>query len=190
MTPHPQAIDLTTKPTIVGARVVLRPVSVDDVPGLMDMLADADSNRLTGTHAEFTEEQARRWYGSRGEQADRLDLAIIEQATGEYAGEVVLNDLDRENRSIGFRIGLRPGFQDRGLGSEATRLIVAHAFEVLGLHRVALEVYTFNPRAQHVYERAGFRVEGTKRDALRWDGTWVDAIEMAILSTDPRPGTD
>src|SRR5688572_7905767 len=148
---------------------MLRPVSVDDVPGLMDRLADKESGRLTGTHAEFDEATARRWYTTRGEQTDRLDLAIVERATGEYAGEVVLNDLDRDNRSCGFRIGLRPGFQDRGLGSEATRLIVAHAFDVLGLHRVALEVYTFNPRAQHVYERAGFRVEGTKRDALRWD---------------------
>ena len=188
MTTQPQAFDLATKPTIVGERVILRPVSVDDVPGLMDLLADADGNRLTGTHAEFTEEQARRWYGSRGEQDDRLDLAIVERTSGEYAGEVVLNDLDRGNRSIGFRIGLRRGFQDRGLGSEATRLLVDHAFDVLGLHRIALEVYTFNPRAQHVYERAGFRVEGTKRDALLWDGQWVDAVEMAILSTDPRPG--
>ena len=153
----------------------------------MDMLADPDSNRLTGTHAEFTAEQARRWYGSRGEQDDRLDLAIVERATGEYAGEVVLNDLDRDNRSIGFRIGLRKAFQDRGLGSEATRLIVDYAFETLGVHRVELEVYAFNPRARRVYERAGFVHEGTKRHALRWDGEWIDAELMSMLATDPRP---
>src|SRR5215218_8276710 len=181
-------IDLATKPTLTGQRVTLRPVSADDAPGLMDMLADRDASRLTGTHAEFDEETARRWYASRGEQDDRLDLAIVERATGQYAGEVVLNELDRDNRSIGFRIGLRPGFTDRGLGSEATRLVVDYALDVLGLHRVALEVYASNPRARHVYERAGFVYEGTKRDALLWDGEWVDAIEMAVLSTDPRPG--
>ncbi len=180
-------IDLRTKPTLTGERVILRPVSEDDVAGLMDLLADPEGNRLTGTHAEFTEEQAGRWYATRGEQDDRLDLAVVERSTGEYAGEVVLNDLDPDNRSIGFRIGLRSAFQGRGLGSEATRLIVDHAFDVLGLHRIALEVYAFNPRARHVYERAGFVVEGTRRDALLWDGAWVDAIEMAILATDPRP---
>ena len=79
------------------------------MPGLMDMLADPESGRLTGTHAEFDEATARRWYASRGEQDDRLDLAIVERATGEYAGEVVLNELDRDNRTCGFRIGLRPG---------------------------------------------------------------------------------
>ena len=185
--PAPPSIDLASKPTIEGERVILRPVSVDDVPGLMDLLADPEGNRLTGTHAEFTEEQARRWYATRGAQPDRLDLAIVERSSGEYAGEVVLNDLDRDNRSVGFRIGLRSAFQDRGLGSEATRLIVEHAFGI-GLHRVQLEVYAFNPRAQHVYQRAGFVVEGRRRDALLWDGGWVDAITMSVLSTDPRPG--
>ena len=180
-------IDLRTKPTIEGERVTLRPVSEDDVAGLMDLLADPEGNRLTGTHAEFDEATARRWYASRGDQDDRLDLAIVERATGEYAGEVVLNDLDPANRSCGFRIGLRRAFQDRGLGSEATRLIVEYAFDVLALHRVELEVYAFNPRARRVYERAGFVVEGTRRDALLWDGEWVDAITMSILSTDPRP---
>ena len=99
----------------------------------------------------------------------------------------MLNDLDRDNRSIGFRIGLRPAYQGRGLGSEATRLVVDYAFDALDMHRIELEVYAFNPRARHVYERAGFTLEGTKRDALSWDGEWVDAHIMSILVTDPRP---
>jgi RimJ/RimL family protein N-acetyltransferase len=181
------SIDMRTKPTLNGRRVLLRPVSIDDVPGLLDMLADREGNRLTGTHAEFDDETARSWYATRGEQDDRLDLAIVELATGEYAGEVVLNDLDRGNLAVGFRIALRASFQDRGLGSEATRLLIDYAFDSLGLHRIGLEVYAFNPRARHVYERAGFVYEGTRRDALLWDGEWYDAIEMAILATDPRP---
>ena len=179
-------IDFATKPTIEGERVILRPVSEDDVAGLMDLLHDPVSASLTGTHTEFDEATARRWYATRGEQTDRLDHAIEERATGAYAGEVVLNDLDRDNRCCGFRIGLRPGFTDRGLGGEATRLILDYAFGVAGLHRVELEVYAHNPRARHVYERCGFVLEGTRRDALRWDGAWIDAHTMAVLSTDPR----
>ena len=49
------------------------------------------------------------------------------------------------------------------------------------LHRVELELYAFNPRAQHVYARAGFRVEGRRRDAFVFDGERVDAIMMAVL---------
>jgi RimJ/RimL family protein N-acetyltransferase len=189
MTDSLPPIDLSGKPTLTGQRVVLRPVTVDDVPGLLDMIADTESNRLTGTHGPSIDpERARQWYATRGEQDDRLDLAVVDLATGEYAGEAVLNELDPDNRSCNFRIGLRPSFQGRGLGSEATRLIVDYALDVAGLHRVSLEVYAFNPRARRAYEKAGFVYEGTLRDALLWEGEWSDAIVMSILATDPRPG--
>lgn len=181
-------IDMSVKPTLTGERVILRPVSTDDVPGLLDLIGDEESGRLTGSHGiEPDPVMAHDWYASRGATDDRLDLAVVERASGEYAGEVVLNDLDSENRSCNFRIGLRPGFQNRGLGLEATRLIVGYALDVLKLHRVSLEVYAFNPRARRVYEKAGFVAEGTLRDALLWDGEWTDAIVMSILETDPRP---
>ncbi len=64
------------------------------------------------------------------------------------------------------------------------RLVVRHAFETERLHRVALEVYAFNPRARRVYEKVGFVVEGTMRDALRFDDGWVDAHLMAIIVDD------
>jgi RimJ/RimL family protein N-acetyltransferase len=175
-------VDFAAKPTLAGERILLRPVSVQDVPGLRELVEDPDTRRLTGTHAVFDEARLRRWYGSRGDHHDRLDLAVVEQATGEYAGEVVLNGLDPDNLSCSFRIGLRPGCRGRGLDTEATSLIIGYALRTVGLHRVWLEVYAFNPRAQAVYERVGFRVEGTLRDALRWDGAYVDAIAMAVLA--------
>lgn len=181
-------IDMRTKPTLVGERTILRPVSAEDADGLLDLVSDAEGNRLTGTHGlDLSHESARAWYATRGDQDDRLDLAVVDRVTGEYAGEVVLNELDRDNRSCNFRIALRAAFRDRGLGSEATRLVLDHAFGI-GLHRIGLEVYAFNPRARRVYERAGFVHEGARRDALLWEGEWTDAIAMSILETDPRPG--
>jgi RimJ/RimL family protein N-acetyltransferase len=179
-------IDFSAKPTLVGERAVLRPVCVDDVPALVDLVSDPVGQRLTGSRASFTEAALHAWYASRGAQPDRLDLAVVDLTTGEYAGEAVLNDLDADNRSCSFRIALRAGFRDRGLGSEATRLIVGYAFDTVGLHRVSLEVYAFNPRAQAVYERAGFVREGVLRDALRWDDEYVDAIVMSILAPEWR----
>jgi RimJ/RimL family protein N-acetyltransferase len=180
MTTEP--LTLAAKPTLTGDKVLLRPVTVADAAALLALGRDAENRRLTGTHATFTVERLTTWYGTRGERTDRLDLAVVERATGDVIGEVVLNDLDPDNRSCGFRIGLtRPG---RGYGTEATRLVLAHAFGTVGLHRVALEVYAFNPRAQRVYEKVGFVREGTLRDALLWAGEWVDSHVMAVLATD------
>ena len=151
--------------------------------GAWAALQDAEVRRLTGTHASFTEETIRTWLASLGARDDRADWAIIRVSDGEYLGEVVLNDLDDDNRSAGFRIALGSSrWFGQGYGTEATRAVLAHAFGTGGLHRVELEVFAFNPRALRAYEKAGFVVEGRRRDALLWDGEWVDAIVMGCLS--------
>ncbi|MBD0708991.1 MULTISPECIES: GNAT family N-acetyltransferase [unclassified Streptomyces] len=170
------------KPTLTGDLVVLRPPAEDDVAALSPMFQDPETARLTGMHTVFGEAALRRWYGSRGEQDDRLDLVVVERATGAVVGEVVLNEWDEPNESCAFRICFTPAGTGRGLGTEATRLILGHAFEGLGLHRVWLEVYAFNPRARHIYEKAGFRAEGVLRGALLWAGERVDATVMSILA--------
>lgn len=183
ITAVPAEISFADKPTLTGDLVVLRPVCVADAPALAAAALDPDVNRLTGTHTKFSLEELKRWYGSRAEHDDRLDLAIVECATGKTVGEVVLNNLNVHNRSCGFRTTLfGRRFFGRGLGTEASRMILAHAFETVGLHRIALEVYAFNPRARHVYEKIGFIHEGTQRQALRWQGDWIDAHIMAIVA--------
>ena len=77
--------------------------------------------------------------------------------------------------------------RNRGLGTEATRLIVGYGFERLGLHRISLEVYAFNPRARRAYEKAGFQVEGVLRQSFRYEDQWIDAIAMSILAPEWPP---
>ncbi|MFI6819336.1 GNAT family N-acetyltransferase [Micromonospora sp. NPDC050187] len=171
------------KPTLAGDRVLLRPFLADDLPALRTALADPEVIRLTGSAGvEHDEEHLRRWYASRNAQTDRLDLAVVDRATGACVGEVVLNQWDAHNRSCNLRILIDAAGRDRGLGTEAVRLVVGHGFERLGLHRISLEVYHLNPRARRVYEKVGFVAEGVLRDALRDGNRWVDATVMSILA--------
>lgn len=174
--------DFSHKPTLTGDLVVLRPVTADDVPALLPLFEDEEITRLTGCHTHFDEPALRKWYGSRGAQDDRLDLAVVERATGRVVGEVVLNEWDEDNESCSFRVVFVPDAVGRGLGTEATRLIVDHGFEALGLYRIHLEVYAFNPRARRAYEKAGFTAEGVLRGALLWEGERVDATVMSVLA--------
>lgn len=175
------------KPVLAGESVVLRPVIADDAVDMLEVLADGDVLRLTGSHGTLTPddlEPMREWYGSRAGHEDRLDLAVVDRATGRYVGEVVLNELDVNNNSCSFRIALGAVGQDRGLGTEATRLVLRYAFERVGLHRISLEVYAFNPRARRVYEKVGFKPEGVLREALLWEGQHFDAHVMSILASE------
>ena len=184
-----QAPDFSVKPTITGDKVVLRPFAEDDFPGMLEVLRDPETLKLTGTvhdDAELAslagEKSFHDWYASRNDQPDRLDLAVIDGARGGCVGEAVLNEWDPGNHSCSFRIAVGPAGRGRGLGTEATRLIVGYGFERLRMHRISLEVYSFNPRARRVYERAGFRAEGVLRESLRYGGQWIDATVMSILA--------
>lgn len=73
-----------------------------------------------------------------------------------------------------------------GYGTEATRLVINYALDTVGLHRISLTVFAFNPRAQRVYEKCGFQREGVRREVLRWNHAWYDEICMSILNSDPR----
>ena len=63
----------------------------------------------------------------------------------------------------------RPGTA-AALGTEATRLLVAHGLGTVGLRTITLSVLATNRRAQRAYDKAGFFPTGE-----RWedDATWV-----------------
>ena len=146
------------KPLLKGELVSLRPVSVDDAAAMWEMVNDPEGSDLTDTTTTFTFEQICDWCATREDQYERLDLAIIENVTGAYAGEVVLNEYDAASNVANFRIALRgPAWYGRGLGTEATRLIVDHGLHTIGLSRITLGVLARNPRAMRAYEKAGFR---------------------------------
>lgn len=91
---------------------------------------------------------------------DRRDFLLVDPA-GRLAGECVINEIDWDARCANFRIGIfRPEDRGQGLGTWAVRVTRDLAFEALGLHRLALNVFSFNPRARRAYLAAGFPGRG------------------------------
>jgi diamine N-acetyltransferase len=96
-------------------------------------------------------------------------------------GFVLLAGLTNENRSVGLRrIVVEPA--GRGLGRAALALVLDHAFDGLGAHRVWLDVKVDNARARRAYEAVGFVAEGVLRDALLTDGRYESLVVMSVLA--------
>jgi RimJ/RimL family protein N-acetyltransferase len=179
------------QPALTGELVRLEPLTEAVLDDYLLGMADAEVRRLTATHAEFDRPQIQQWLASRAEQHDRADWAVLRRADGLFLGEAVLNDFDPDNASANYRVWLAGSdVYGKGYGTEATRLVLDHAFGTAGLHRVSLGVLDFNPRARRVYEKCGFQLEGRLRHAVRWDGEWHDELVMSVLSTDLRPPPD
>lgn len=110
---------------------------------------------------------------------------IIKDDTQNIVGECVLSDLDDEVLSLHFRIGIfKQATQNKGLGQWAIASMCEFAFDTLGMNRLELEVFSFNPKAIHVYEKMGFQHEGRKRDAVLSKNGLADIILMSILASE------
>jgi RimJ/RimL family protein N-acetyltransferase len=84
------------------------------------------------------------------------------------------------NGWVGVGLGER-AYWGKGYGTEAMRVILRYAFTELNLHRVSLDVFSYNPRAIRSYEKVGFLFEGRLRKLLARDGERADDVWMGIL---------
>lgn len=168
---------------------VLRSSRADDVDAYWEAFdaPDPEGMRLTGS-VPHTREEVTSFFLRCVDDPDRCDL-LITSPDGRVVGESVINEIDWGARSANYRIYLFDvELRGHGLGSWATCAARDLAFSRLGLHRLSLDVFSVNPRARRVYEKAGFAVEGVARDAV-WLGAgegYCDDVLMAILEDEWR----
>ena len=147
---------------------------------------DREVARLTGSKAVFSQEEVISFFLKSIDVEDRF-LFLIISPDDSIIGETVINEIDWELRRANFRITIFHSDDcNRGVGTWATEVTRDYAFEKLKLHRLDLDVYSFNPRAQKVYLKAGFQVEGVLRDAVKDGNQYADEILMAMLEADWR----
>jgi RimJ/RimL family protein N-acetyltransferase len=100
-------------------------------------------------------------------------------------GFVGLQDIAWQHRNgwLGIGIGDRE-YWNKGYGTDAMKIIARYTFEELGLHRINLNVFSYNTRAIHSYKKVGFQVEGYIPEAVYRDGQRWDMIYMGLLRED------
>jgi len=165
--------------------------------------------RATPADADFVadlyaDEDVRPWLAAAGRydrEAVHADLERFErepasggliqiEVDGERAGVCAWKLVYERSRIAQLGgLAIHPDFRGRGIAEEAARLLQRELILELGFHRLELEVYAFNERAQRHAERAGFVREGVKRQAYRRGDGWVDSVCYALIAEDLDSGT-
>jgi RimJ/RimL family protein N-acetyltransferase len=173
---------------LTGRLVTLRRHVPENVAAFRRWYADPEIARLARyQQTPMRREEIERFFAARVVSPEALAMAVHDRATGRLIGTCAFSQLDGENGSALYHITI--GESDawgRGYGTEATQLMVDHAFGTLGLHRIALFVFEFNERAIRAYRRCGFVVEGRSRESIWRDERWWDELAMSLLESDWR----
>lgn len=170
-----------------GERVYLRPIEVDDADLYFQMLFNPEVRRLTGSQKAFTREEVTQYIQGKVNDSSGVLLLIALRENDQVIGDVQIGDIDRNNRNAYIRIAIDSSkFQGKGYGSEAMLLMLDYGFGILNLHRIELNVFAFNARAIHTYEKLGFQREGVQRQALYYNHAYHDSILMSMLADEYR----
>jgi RimJ/RimL family protein N-acetyltransferase len=118
----------------------------------------------------------------KSETFDGIEFMIRTLENDKTIGFIGLDGISWHNGNswVGIGIGQRD-YWDHGYGTDAMRILARYAFEELGLHRLTLNVFGYNTRAIHVYEKFGYQVEGRIPEALHREGKRWDMIFMGLL---------
>ena len=158
------------------------------IPTFTQWLNDQDLLQYLIMYKPMTLEAEEKWYESMINRDDEIFFSIMKiadkdhpDAKAQLIGNLSIR-IDAKNRvgNIGIMIGEKSVW-GQGYGTEALKLLIEYAFNNLNLQRVELEVFSSNPRAQHCYEKVGFRKEGVRRNAVFIQGRYVDSIMMGLL---------
>jgi RimJ/RimL family protein N-acetyltransferase len=170
-------------PYLIGSKVYLRALDRPDAPLLQRFMNHPEVNRTLAVWQPVTVEREAEFVERMGRSENDVVLGISPVADDRLIGVVGLHAIDWRNRSAAFGIAIgETSDWGKGYGTEATRMMTRHGFERLNLHRIHLDVYDLNERAQHVYEAVGYTREAIFRDAVFRDGRYHAVHRMAMLA--------
>jgi RimJ/RimL family protein N-acetyltransferase len=173
---------------IYGERIRLRGVEREDLPKFVEWLNDPEiiENLVMVLPMSTAEED--RWFEKLADRPPEERPLVIEMKTEQgwrMIGNSDFHNIEWKNRSaeVGIVIGDKSVW-NQGYGTEAMRLLVRHGFGTLNLNRIYLRVYEPNKRAIHAYEKAGFVLEGSLRQARYKNGLYQDEFIMSVLRSE------
>ncbi len=173
-------------PFLTGERVYLRSLTEADAETgeYPNWLNDAEVCSGNSHHRfGYSRPQALAHIRYLRDDRSSLVLAIALKDTDRHIGNISLQQIDPVSRSAEFAILV--GAKDcwgKGLSFEAARLIVAHGFSELNLHRIYLGTFEHNTAMRAVARKLGMTEEGRRREAVWKRGSWIDVVEYGLLA--------
>jgi len=176
--------------TLVGRRLVLRPLTVADFPAWQEVrrrntgwLTPWEPARTPGMPDVVEQREAFAMRCSARERERQLGtgFGFGMFVGGQFAGEINLSSVQRgpfQSAYVGYWID--QAHAGNSYTAEALVLVVRFAFEQVHLHRVQVSIIPRNHRSRRVVEKLKLRDEGIALRYLEINGVWEDHVRYAV----------
>lgn len=169
---------------ILGKKVVLRALEIEDMPFLKDMVNDPEMEKMViGWSFPTSTKQQLMWYEKIIN--DKLNFRFAITYENKFVGVSTLTEIDWKNRKANHGIKLHSSTpKGIGIATDAVYATMKYAFEELQLHRLHGSFLDYNIASQKLYEKCGWKQEGVYRQSIFKNNAYHDEFPTAILKED------
>ncbi len=169
-----------------GRVCYLRPFSEQDIPTWTSWFNHPVTTQLLeqGYFPTTTLNQKER-FERLGTSTQDLQLAVVERERNQLVGTIALHHIDWIHRTgdISIVIG-DDSARGKGIGGEAVKLLVKHAFGKLNLNKLTAGVVAINEASLKLFQSVGFKEEGRLRQQLYMEGRYQDVYRLGLLASE------
>jgi diamine N-acetyltransferase len=190
-------MDNTSRFNFSGKLVSLRAIEPEDLDILYKWENDPDIWHVSNTKTPYSRDVLRSYLLNahrdiRETQQFRFIILLHEPQNrpGNHSetkriGTIDLFDYDLYHSRAGIGILIKdPSHREKGYGRESLDILCRYGFEVLLLHQLYCHVGKGNIPSLNLFQHAGFRIAGTKKEWNRTKSGWEDEIILQKINPD------
>jgi ribosomal-protein-alanine N-acetyltransferase len=172
-------------PVLWTERLVLRRITLGDVPALFEMLSDPVVMRYMSSLPLTSESEAAavvERIGAAWDEGRGIEWGITLHGDDRLVGKCAFYRLHAAHARAELGYFLAPGCWGRGLATEAVGAVLDFGFGTMGLHSVEVQTDPDNGSSIGVARRLGFRPEGHQRENFRVADRFFDTLLFGLLA--------
>lgn len=174
--------DNATLPTLIGAKVYLRPAVPDDIAESHEWLTQSDPDSMSYQISRLVSPtEAAEIFRRQTKNELDLTLMVNKKADDEPVGIVTTANFNPLNRSVEIIILINPERRRKGLGKDALKTVSKFLFFQRGLNRIYSQVGNFNTPGTKLFQSVGFKLDGKLRQNHFYKGEFHDTFVYSLL---------
>ncbi|MDT0157154.1 GNAT family N-acetyltransferase [Microbacterium sp. ARD32] len=169
-----------------GADLTLSGLIADDAPRFVDVFSDSDLRRWLPLPSPYTLDMATQWCTTISDQLREEGRGFVlgVREADELVGSVDAKRVDWLSRTAELSYWTAPDRRGRGIMPTAVRRVAEWMLAELAFERIELRIAPANTASLRAAEKAGFRREGTARNAGFTDSGRVDLVVFSLIRPD------
>ena len=170
-------------PTLQTERLLLRQLNMDDTDDLFELRTNPDAMKHIGRPIPKEVAEVEELIRNMNDLSARIQWAVALKNESKVIGTIGYHIIDKNHHRAEIGYMLHPNYWNKGLMSEAIKVVVNFGFESIGLHSIEARIDPTNEPSSRILKKHGFVKEGYFKESYFFRGTFVDTEIFSLIKS-------